>query len=91
MSKTGMLIEEISGGVAFCIGLLYLFIAGEMAFNIRNPAESIPSAVTAIWSVALLATSGRAGHRVVLFRIVSISLLVVGSIVAAIFLPWKRN
>ncbi|MGA8541297.1 MAG: hypothetical protein WB566_17475 [Terriglobales bacterium] len=87
MSKISTLIEEISGGVSFCIGLIFLFIAGQMAFYIRNAGEAILPVVIAIWSVALLLTSRRAGRRVVLFRIVSISILVIGTVVAAILLP----
>jgi len=85
------LIEEISGLVGLWIGLLFLFLAGQMAFYIHNPAEWILVIVTAVWSVALLVTSRRAGHRVVLFRIVSVSILVIGTLAAAIFLPWKRS
>jgi hypothetical protein len=91
MSKISILIEEISGGISFCTGLLFLFIAGQMAFYIHNAAEAILPVVTAIWSVALLLTSRRAGRRVVLFRIVSVSILVIGTIAASILLPWKRS
>ena len=91
MSKVSTLIEEVSGLVGFWVGLLYLFVAGEMLFHVRGGAELILPAVTAIWSVALLVTSRRAGHRVVLFRIASVSILLIGAVAAAVFLPWRRS
>jgi hypothetical protein len=85
------LIEEISGLLSFWVGLLFLFIAGEMAFYIRNRAGLILAVVTAIWSVALLVASRRSGRGVVLFRIVSISMLLICTTLAAVLLPWKRS
>jgi hypothetical protein len=90
MGKIGTLIEEASGLVSFWVGLLFLFVAGEMAFSIRHQAELILAAVTAIWSVALLVTSRCAGRHVVLFRIGSVLVLLIGTSLAAVFLPWKR-
>jgi hypothetical protein len=51
MSTISTLIEEISGLVSLWIGLLFLFMAGEMAFYIHSAAEVIPAIVTATWSV----------------------------------------
>jgi len=90
MSKFSTSIEEMSGLISFWVGLLFLFIAGEMAFYVNDAVEWIPVIVTAIWSLALLVASRRAGRLVVLFRIVSVVILVIGTIVSAIFLPLTR-
>jgi hypothetical protein len=86
MHNFGTRVEEVSGLLSFWVGLLCLFVAGEMAVYTHGVAQTILDAVMAVWSIALLVSSRRAGHRVVLFRIVSIVVIVIGTIAAAVFL-----
>ena len=86
MRNFGTRVEEVSGLLIFWVGLLYLFMAGEMAFYSLGSAQIILDVVVAVWSIALLVASRRARYRGVLFRTVSIILLVIGSIVAAMVL-----
>lgn len=90
-SKIGTLIEEISGLLSFWVGLLFLFIAGEMAFYIRSRGGLTLVVATAIWSAMLLVASRRSGRGVVLIRIASISILLIGTALAAVLLPWRRG
>jgi hypothetical protein len=90
MSKFGTSIEEISGLVSFWVGLVFWFMAGEMAFNVHNAVGWILVVVIVVWSLALLVASHRGGRCVVLFRIVSVVILVIGTVVSAIFLPLTR-
>jgi hypothetical protein len=83
----GQWIEELSGLASLLAGLLFLFMAIQMAFYTRGVIEAIAVAFLTLWSLALLLASRRSGRKVVLFRIVSVALLVGGSILAAVFLP----
>ena len=95
MSHFGARVEEVSGLLSFWVGLLLLFMAGEMAFYTHGVAQTILDVVMAVWSIALLVSSRRAGYRVVVFRIVSIVVIVIGLIAAAVFVQphstWKRQ
>jgi hypothetical protein len=86
MRKFGTRVGEVSGLLSFWVGLLYLFVAGEMAFYTHGLAQTILDVVVAVWSIALLVSSRRAGYRVVVFRIVSIVVIVIGAIAAAAYL-----
>ena len=91
MSRFTTAVEEISGLLSFWVGLLYLFIAGEMAFYVHGVAAAMPVVGVAVWSIALLVASRRAGRGVVMFRIVSLAILLIGTVMAALFLqPWAR-
>jgi hypothetical protein len=90
MKKVSRLMEELSGLASFWVGLLYLFIAVSMAFYIHNTADALVMIITAIWSLSLLLASRRAGYGVVLFRMVSVLVLMMGTVLAAIFLPIRR-
>ena len=87
MSRLSTLLEEFSGLASFWVGLLFLFISGQMAFDVRGAAGWIPVIGIGGWSIALLAASRRGGRSIVLFRILSTIVLVVGTILAAILLP----
>jgi hypothetical protein len=77
--------EAITGVMSFCVALFYLFLAITAAHSLRDCMFSGPIAG---WGLALVATSRRASNRgVVVFRIVSIAVMVVGAFVAAVLLP----
>lgn len=80
-------LEVISGIVSFCVGLLYLIIVASAALYIHSLGDGLFLGAMATWSLALVIASGRAGAAGVVFRIVSLAILVMGPLAAAIWLP----
>jgi len=87
MKHVNTRLEELSGLISFLVGLLCLFVAASIAFYIRNPRDWIFVAVAGVWGVTLLIGSRRGGRGLVVFRIVSVLVLVIGTIAAAVLLP----
>ena len=80
-------LEVISGLLSFCVGLLYLITVASEAFDIHSLGEGLFVGIMATWSLALVIASRPARAAVVIFRIVSVMILVCGPIAAAIWLP----
>ena len=80
-------IEELSGLASVLCGLLFLFMAIQMGFYIHGAVEAAFVGCIGLWAVALLVASRGAGKKIVLFRIVSVVLLIGGSLLAAVLLP----
>jgi len=87
MKHVNTRLEELSGLLSFWVGLLCLFVAANMAFYIRNLGSWVLVFVAGIWGIALLIGSRRGGRGLVIFRTISVFVIVVGTIGAAVLLP----
>ncbi len=89
MSGRFKTIEEISGVFGFLAGILLVFLSVEIfPFGSHTlTAQVIPAGTASIWGLALILTSGRGGKWRIYFRLSSVTLIIVGSMLAAILLP----
>src|SRR5271169_2199912 len=76
------IVEETSGFA----GLVLIFVGIEMFSGEHNVVgrESVPAVVAGVWGLALVVTSRRGAMWRIYFRLASVALVFVGSVLAAI-------
>jgi hypothetical protein len=89
MSARFKTLEQVSGLAGFLAGLVLVFLGFEMFPSMSHTwtAEVIPAIIASVWGLALILTSGRGGTWRVYFRLSSLTLIIVGTVLAALLLP----
>jgi len=89
MSGICKTLEEASGLAGFLAGLVLVFLGFEMFPSGSHTwtAEVVPTVIASVWGLALILTSGRGGRWWVYFRLSSLTLIIVGTVLAALLLP----